>query len=503
MEYQKIVSKFIQRLKKDGILDFAKKLVKKFPRAEVHLVGGAIRDALLGLPDEQDYDFVVRKVKAKDLEKFLAKEGKVFLVGKHFGVFKFLPKKIKVKIPLDIALPRKEHALGTGGYRDFEIQSNPNLVINEDLSRRDFTINALALKISDSQLIDEFNGLNDLKNRIIKTVGNPEERFKEDYSRMLRALRFACQLDFKIEEKTWPAIKKLIPKLNSKIRGERIISYEVIAKEFLKAFYFNPLKAFDLYNQSGAFKILIPEILKMKGCPQPKNYHSEGDVWVHTKLCLQILNSAKFKKQFKMEGPNIELILGIIFHDLGKPYTIKTPEKNGTDRIRFNEHDLIGADLTRKICQRLKLSSADEFKIDPERLAWLVKSHLLLLHGHVEEMKNSTIEKYFFNPKFNGQNLLKLAFVDGLASVPAKGESDLTNFYKMIKRIKDLQTMSKEKERLPKSILDGHQIMKKFNLKPGPQIGELLKILREEQLAKRVRNKKEGFEFLKKYLKIK
>ncbi len=517
MDYQKIISKFVKRLEKEGILDFAKKLNKKFPQSEVYLVGGAVRDALLGLPDEQDYDFVVRKVQAKDLEKFLAKEGKVVLVGKRFGVFKFLSKNTKIKTPLDIALPRKEHAFGTGGYKDVEVQSKPTLDIKEDLLRRDFTINALAISIAQNQkfypeqsrgtkiknniLIDAFNGIGDLQRKIIRTVGKPEERFKEDYSRILRALRFACQLDFKIEEKTWKAIKKFIPKLNVTIKGERVVPSETIAKEFLKAFYFNTLEAFELYDQSNAFKILMPKLLKMKGCAHPKNYHSEGDVWAHTKLCLQNLYSAKFKKQFPDKRPDIELILSLLFHDIAKPYTIKTPEKDGTDRIRYNEHDLVGSNLTRRICQRLKFSSFADYQVDIERVAWLIKSHLILLHGNIEEMKNSTIEKYFFNPKFNGQDLLKLIFADALSSIPLNGKPDLTDFYKMLKRIEDLKKLSKTKKRLPESILNGHQIMKKFNLKPGRQIGELLNVLREEQLAKRIKSKKEGFEFLKKYLK--
>ncbi|TSC96199.1 MAG: hypothetical protein Athens101410_129 [Parcubacteria group bacterium Athens1014_10] len=506
MNCQKIISQFIKRLEKEGLLDFAEKLNKKFSQSEVYLVGGAVRDALLGLPDEGDYDFVVRKVSANDLENFLTKEGKVFLVGKNFGVFKFLPKGKKIGTPLDIALPRKEHAFGTGGYKDVEVQSNPDLEIKEDLSRRDFTINAFAINNPQfttrnlQQLIDSFNGLKDLQKKVIRTVGKPEERFKEDYSRMLRALRFACQLDFKIENKTWSAIKKFIPKLNSEIKGERIVSYEIIAKEFLKAFYLNPVKAFDLYDQSGAFKVLMPELLKMKKCSQPKNFHSEGNVWSHTKLALEKLNSKEFKNEFGGEKPGIELILGIIFHDIGKPYTIKTPKKDIVDRIRFNDHDQIGADLAKKICERLKLSSSEEFQIDIDRVVWLVRAHMFFLNNNVDGIKNSTLEKYFFNPKFNGQDLLKLGFIDAIASIPDKGKTNLTNFYKMAERIKNLQAMSKEKEKLPESILDGHEIMKKFKLKPSKQIGELLKILREEQLAKRVKSKKQAFEFLKKHL---
>lgn len=523
MDYQKIISKFIKRLDQEGVLDFAKKLNKKFPQSEVYLVGGAVRDALLNLPDEKDYDFVVRKVSIKELERFLAKEGKIFLVGKRFGVFKFFPKKNKSNIPLDIAIPRQEYALGTGGYRDFKVQSNPNLAIIDDLSRRDFTINAMAIaiaqnqklniknqkyesKIKDNVLVDAFNGLDDLQNKIIRTVGNPEDRFKEDYSRMLRALRFSCQLNFQIEEKTWQAIRNLSLHLNDLHNKERVAPYEVIAKEFLKSFYCDPLKALDIYDESGVLKFLIPELLMMKGCSQPENYHSEGDVWTHTKLALKNLNSARFKKQFISQGkekPKLELILAIIFHDIAKPLTIKTPEKDGTDRIRFNEHDFLGAELTRKIFERLKISSCAEFPVNPEKVSWMIKHHLLLLQGGIEEMKNNTIEKYFFNSKFNGQDLLKLFVADALASIPKKGRPNLINFRKMLKRIEDLKKLSKEKTRLPKSILDGHEIMKNFNLAPGKQIGELLNILREEQLAQRVKNKKEALDFLKNFLKRK
>ncbi len=519
MDYQKIIFKFLKRLDKEGILDFTKKLNKKFPQSEVYLVGGAVRDVLLNLPDEKDYDFVVRKISIKELERFLAKEGKVILAGKRFGVFKFFPKKNKSNIPLDIAIPRQEYALGTGGYRDFKVQSNPSLAIIDDLSRRDFTINAMAIAIAQNQkfypeqsrgtkiknniLVDAFNGLDDLRNKIIRTVGAPEERFKEDYSRMLRALRFSCQLNFKIEKITWQTIRNLTIHLNDLHNKERVVPYEVIAKEFLKSFYCNPLKTLDIYDESGVLKFLIPELLMMKGCNQPENYHSEGDVWTHTKLALKVLNSARFKKQFILQGkerPNLELILAIIFHDIAKPLTIKTPEKDGTDRIRFSEHDFLGAELTRKIFERLKLSSCAEFPVNPEKVSWLVKHHLLLLHGGIEEMKNNTIEKYFFNAKFDGQDLLKLFVADALASIPKNGRPNLINFRKMLKRIEDLKKLSKEKTRLPKSILDGHQIMENFNLAPGKQIGELLNILREEQLAGRVKNKKEGLKFLKEYL---
>jgi len=494
---------------KKEIIDFVKKISKKFPEAEVFLVGGTVRDIFLQQTDQMDYDFLIRKVPAKELEKFLNKLGKVNLVGKQFGMFKFTPNVfIKTKKnSWDIALPRTEYSGGSGARTDFNIQSDPNLSIKEDLSRRDFTINSMALKfkIQNSkfkiiELIDFFNGQEDLKKKIIRAVGNPEQRFKEDYSRMLRGIRFACQFNFKIKEKTWQAMKKLMPRINTVLNGERLIPYETVAKEFLKSFYYAPLDALDFYDQSGIFKALIPEILKMKKCPQPKIYHTEGDVWQHTRLALLNLDSKKFKKQFGKEKNSIELIMAVLFHDIGKPYTIKTPKKDGVDRIRFSGHDQEGAKLFKEICQQLKFSSVSNLKFETSKAVWLVVNHLMIFQN-VEEMKNRTIEKYFFDERYSGQDLLKLSFVDTLATMPKNGKMNFENFYKIIKRIEDLKKLIKEKNRLPQPILNGHEIMKKFNISSGPQIGKLLEILRETQLEGKIKNKEEAKKFLKKIIK--
>ncbi|MFH1838641.1 MAG: HD domain-containing protein [Candidatus Kuenenbacteria bacterium] len=487
------------------LYQFVKKISKEFPEAEVFLVGGTVRDILLKQTSQMDYDFLIRKVEAKKLEKFLNKLGNVNLVGKQFGVFKFLPKALAKtqKDSWDIALPRKEYSGGSGARKDFNIQSDSNLPIEKDLSRRDFTINSMAIKFKTQnakckaiEVIDSFNGQEDLKKKIIRAVGNPEQRFKEDYSRMLRGIRFACQFNFEIEKKTLGAIKKLMPHINDVLNGERLIPYETIAKEFLKSFYYAPLNAFDFYDQTGIFKNLIPEILKIKKCPQPKEFHIKGDVWQHARLALLKLDSKEFKKQFKGEKNSIELIMSILFHDIGKPYTIKTPKKDGVDRIRFSGHDLVGAKLFKKICQRLKFSSVSSIKFETSKAVWLVLNHLLIFQ-EPEKMKNRTIEKYFFNEKYSGQDLLKLSFVDTLATASKNGKLNLENFYKIIKRIKNLKKLNKEKFRLPKPILNGHEIMKKFNLSSGPQIGKLLEILREAQLGGEVKTKKQAMEFLK------
>jgi len=507
---------------------FIKQLIKKFPKADIFLVGGAVRDAILGR-ETKDFDFVIRGVSKNNLEKFLKTQGKVSLVGKKFGVFKFRPA-IRPRVrgreegwtgpELDIALPRTEHSINfSGAYKDFKINSNAKLKIEDDLSRRDFTINAMAWRIVTprlrsgqandktrtttsclrvkrqvtSSLVDPFNGLGDIEKGIIRAVGKPEQRFKEDYSRMLRAIRFACQLNFKIEPKTWTAIKKEIKKLNKEVAGERVIPYEVIAKELVKAVNGNPICTINLLDKSGAIKVLMPELLKMKKCPQPKNWHSEGDVWQHTVLCLKNLETKKFKTEFKGQPIIPEVIWGAIFHDIGKPYTIVR-----ADRLRFNNHDNVAGEKFKEIAKRLKLSAAG---LDIEVVEKIIKKHMLPTHSKVNAMKDTTIEKYFFKDDFPGQELMMLVFADIMATVPPKGQPDFTEYKELKRRINSLKRKSKNKKELPRPLVTGYDLIKEFKLKSSPKIGKLLAILRETQLKGKIKTKRQGLNYIKKFIK--
>ena len=250
----------LEKQLQDPAFDFLKRILQ-MRGVEIFLVGGAVRDFILGR-ETKDYDFIVRGVPAPELELLLKKSGVVNLVGKTFGVFKFAPKKrltskqgLEIKDegysilePFDIALPRTEHSLSmVGGYKDFEVQSDHKLPIEEDLKRRDFTVNAIALKIGikDKRLgiqdvVDPSDGLKDLELKIMRSVGEPEQRFKEDYSRILRGLRFACQLDFGIEAETKKAMKKLAPHLNDQKDSEWIVPRETIGREVVKMFVLDP-----------------------------------------------------------------------------------------------------------------------------------------------------------------------------------------------------------------------------------------------------------------------
>jgi poly(A) polymerase len=514
----------IKKLEENPVFDFLRKIQKEFPESEIYLVGGAVRDFFLQR-EGKDYDFVIRGVAKEKLRLFLAKIGIVNLVGRLFGVFKFIPyshyQKFKEEKfePFDIALPRTEHSYFSGAYRDCDVLTDPNLPIEKDLARRDFTINALALRITpfkdskENLVVDPFEGKNDLKNKIVRAVGNPEERFQEDYSRMLRALRFACELNFEIEENTFLAIKNNIQALNKKTSSflsiasqqqttgvEWIVPRETIAKEMIKAFYAHPVKAFDLFDQSGAFEILIPEIIKMKGCPQPPEFHSEGDVFTHTRLALKKLQSEEYKKLFGEEKPSAELIFALLLHDIGKPSTLKTPELHGVDRIRFDEHNEVGAEISRKIIHRLKLESLPQgtpLHLKAENIVWLIRNHLLLLQSNPKEMRASTIEKYFFNPLVPGEELIRLSFCDAQATFPANGLPNMENFEAMMKRIEEVGKLAKERKKLPKPLLDGYEIMAILNLQSGPKVGKIIQALREEQLEGRINSKEEAIEFIK------
>ena len=501
-----ILGAYTDELRKSGILGWADALCASLPQAEVYLVGGAVRDCLLGRADTKDYDFVVRNVEAPKLETQLSRFGAVNYVGKTFGVYKLKLTEPAHVEALDIALPRTEHAWGTGKYRDVDTQSDPALPLKEDLGRRDFTINAMAMRVTDPPippllrggqkrgiLVDEFNGVEDIADKKLRTVGKPDERMKEDYSRALRGLRFAVSLGFTIEASTWDAIVRSIAHLlDHDSQGARIIPAEVIAQEFLKALSAHPLAAFDLFELSGTFSILIPEFLAMRGCPQPQKFHTEGDVWVHTRLALAVLESPAFAQEFSnpilLPAPqplwNAGLALAVLLHDIGKPPTLTTPETHGADRVRFNDHDRVGAEMATALIERLKFTSPTGIGVDADRVCALIRHHLLFVHGDVDELRPSTIEKYFFRNPLLGEELLRLSYADGAATIAKDGKGTIADYKRMRVRIEALK--EKGRHTLPRPLLSGHDVMALFGLPEGPRVGKILTSIREAQLEGKI-----------------
>lgn len=470
-----------------------------FEDGEVFLVGGVVRDLLLRR-QVGDVDVVVAGIPFDVVSSRLTASGRTDLVGKRFGVIKFKPRDGET---IDVALPRTEHTLvGTGHRRDFDVHFDHTLPIEKDVERRDFTVNAMAARLNHeyAEVVDTFGGTEDLEKKLIRAVGNPKERFEEDFSRMMRALRFACELDFTIESKTWTAIQEDIAHLDDKDKGvDYIVPREVIAKETLRAFLGKPSKAFDLFEESGAFGVLMPELHKMKGCLQPAPWHKEGDVWQHTRLAMEMMESSEFKKEFGEDSLTAEIAIATLLHDIAKPVMLKTPEEHGIDRIRFEGHDTEGAKMASAICRRLKLTSykADRIDVDCERMAKIIARHLIFIHGDPDEMRNTTIEKYFIKDPMFGNGLLALTFIDGMSTIHESGNVYLDHWYRAKKRIKEVRTRIEEEQKRGKPLLSGDEVMKILNLKPCPKVGSALLKLREAELAGELKSEEEAVDFVR------
>jgi tRNA nucleotidyltransferase/poly(A) polymerase len=477
-----------QHIKNDSRLVFTNRLLKAYPKCRVYVVGGAVRDWLIGR-QTKDIDIVVTGLPPKKLEEYLRKIGRVDLVGKVFGVYKVVPRGQSGTEPIDVALPRTEHSMHmTGGYRDFKVQSDYRLPIERDLERRDFTVNALAWDIAGERLIDPTSGLADLATKKIRAVGAPAQRFQEDYSRLLRALRFSVQLGFTIDSATWSALKRFMPKVNSPT-----VPKETVAKEMIKAFVAQPVQAFDLYDSSGAFKVLIPELLKMKGCRHDPEYHSEGDVWTHTRLALEMLAAPKFNQEFPgVDTLHPELVLATLLHDVGKSYTAKKLPKG---RRSFYGHEVVGSRIASDICTRLKLSSYLGL-ITCDRLGWLIRSHMVVLHGQPNQMRPTTLERYFILPPERGQRLLQMLYADGAASRSIKGRPSLQRYRATVRVIQRIKKSGYGRTGAPKLLLNGTEIMRALKWRPGPAVGRLLEDLRLRQLRGQITTKAQARNYL-------
>lgn len=472
-------------------------LTEEYPKAEVFLVGGAVRDLLLG-KKITDIDMLVRNIEGDELEEFLASKGRVIFAGRNFGVWKFNEIGKPNNEIYDIALPRTEFSMHKQGvYQDFDIQTNPRLPIEEDLKRRDFTINAMAYNLLTEKLIDIHGGENDLKNKIVKTVGNPKERFTEDYSRILRALRFSLKLNFDIEKETLNIIKEMVPSINNEIDSKRVLPFEVISEELLKSLLANPVKTLDLWNETGVIAQILPELLKMKDCIQPEKWHTEGDVWSHTRLGLEKLYSKEFKNEFPNEKIDLELIVAILFHDIGKPCTIKTPEKDNVDRVRFNDHDAVGANITKQALERIKISAPPKIGINPDSVAWIIENHMLLVHGDPKTLKPKTIEKYFFNPDKPSKNLIKVMFIDGISTIGEHGKGFTEKYEQLCNRINEIKKITgSHGQKLVKPLVNGKDVMKILRINGGEKVGETLEDVRQKQLSGKLKSHNDAIEYL-------
>ncbi len=458
----------------------------RFPAGEIYVVGGAVRDALLGRDGRKDLDLVVRGVPGTALERFLKTRGRVHYVGRTFGVWKFRPTGGTEEV--DIALPRTEAPMGTGGYRDVIVKSRADLPIADDLGRRDFTVNAMAWSLTAGRLVDPWKGMADLSARRIRAVRDADERFREDATRVLRALRFAVELEATVVPSTWAALKRHVPQLVAERDGRPVVARELVAKELLKSLAARPAAAIRLWDKAGALDGLMPEAIAMKGCRQPRNYHSEGDVWRHALLALETLETSAFRREFP-SGWDVETALAVFLHDIGKPPCQLTPARDKVARITFPGHDVKGAELAAAIIDRLALASykAPGVDVDRARVAAAVRHHLIAVHGNPKEMAATTVERHFFRDPKAADLLCKLMYADGASTISDTGRPLLGAYRAMKKRIAEVAGARAGKGRLPPPLLRGDEVMRALHIAAGPKVGQVLGSLREAQLSGAVR----------------
>lgn len=457
--YQDKLKAWHQSTKEQVDFVFITKIIDQFPQANLYLVGGAVRDIILG-KTTKDFDFVVAGVEADKLENFLAKNGQVNLVGKSFGVFKFMPAKSSNKNePFDIALPRTEHAGMSGGYKDFAIQSDKDLKIEADLSRRDFTINALAWDLKNQKLIDEFDGLKDLKNKTIRAIGQPETRFQEDYTRMLRAIRFSCQLGFTIEKKTLDIIKK-------KAKEILTIPSERINEEFTKIVMSdNAEVGVRLMQEIGLIKILIPELEAGVGVAQNKAHIYE--VFEHSVRALGVAAEKKYK---------LEIRLGALFHDIGKPMTKEEKDGDAT----FYNHDQEGAKITKKILKRLNYSNDIN-----KAVVHLVRYHMF--YYALDTVTDAGVRRLLNRiGKENVDDFINLRICDRLGMGRPKAKP--WKLIQLERRFKEVQLDPITPKMLK---ITGHDLLNELKMTPGPKMGLILNALLGEVLEDPEKNNNE------------
>src|SRR5213078_2764092 len=354
---------------------------------QAYLVGGCVRDLLLGR-EPADYDIATDATPEQVMRIF----PQTYAVGAQFGVV-LVPMAKDPSVTSAVNQADVNHGRHRGktvevatfrcdiGYSDGR---HPDQVRfsrdpREDVQRRDFTINGLLLDpLNDApladQVLDFVDGKKDLNAGIIRAIGNPAARFAEDKLRMLRAVRFAARFEYEIEPATFKAIRDLAPQIEQ-------VSRERVRDELTRMLTEgHARRAFELLDETGLLREVLPEIDAMKGVEQPPEFHPEGDVFVHTLLLLENLP----------QPCPITLAWGALLHDVGKPPTFR----RAPDRIRFDEHAKVGTKMAEAICHRLRFSNEDT-----DQILLLVENHMRF--GDVERMKPSTFKRFIRLPRFD------------------------------------------------------------------------------------------------------
>jgi putative nucleotidyltransferase with HDIG domain len=408
-----------------------------------YFVGGCVRDLLLGR-SPKDFDVSTDAPPERILELFPGSDQ----VGAHFGV-------VLVKgggRHVEVATFRSD--------RDYVDGRRPAAVRFEtdprqDVLRRDFTINGLMMDPETGDVLDFVGGRGDLQERLVRAIGDPEVRFREDHLRLLRAVRFGARLGFAIEPATLGAIRRNHAAI-ARVSAER--ARDELSRILTEG---GARYGFELLDATGLIEDLLPEVAAMKGVAQPPEFHPEGDVWVHTLLLLE-----------KFERPTAALAWGALLHDVGKPPTFRVAE-----RIRFDGHVEEGVRLARGILGRLRFSREDQ-----EQVEALVANHMRFMDVH--RMKQSTLKRFLRVPRFTEH--LELHRLDCLA-----GSGRLDNYEFVRGKLEELP----EEQLKPTPLLTGRDLIA-AGYTPGPDFSKMLAAVEDAQLEGRIHSREEALELV-------
>ncbi|MFH1829770.1 MAG: HD domain-containing protein [Pseudomonadota bacterium] len=445
------LSNMLNRSKHNDISIYTDILTKA--GGEVYEVGGPVRDRIMG-KKAKDHDLLCRHLSMKRISALLSPYGKVAAVGKSFGVIKFCPHRAK-ELAVDIALPRRELSTGDG-HRDFDVNFDPEITVEEDLGRRDFTINAMAISLADGKLIDPFGGSGDLDKRILKIVF--PKAFEEDPLRLLRAIQFAARFELKIDEQTWKAMCKNAH-LISTVSGERI-GMEIV--KLMSAP--KPSIGFDLMDESGLLKVVLPELVAIKGIEQDKQ--PGDDVYGHT---MRALDAARADSAIEHKG-DLEVMFATLLHDIGKARTARfhPPSK----RIVFFGHQIVSLKLTRKVTERLKLSGVG---INTSNVLKLIENHMFETNA---SFTDRAIRR--FVAKVGKDLIFKLLDVRLADNRGGKHPYGIKGVSRLRSRI--YEELAKKPPFGPQDLaINGHDLMKE-GIPEGPALGAVIEKLVEQVL---------------------
>ena len=411
-----------------------------------YFAGGCVRDMVRGLAAK---DFDVATDATPDMVQKIFSH--TYAVGAHFGVVVVVENGFNV----EVATFRSD-----GAYLDHRHPvdvrfSSPE----EDAKRRDFTINGMFFDPEKNEVIDFVGGRADLEAKLVRAIGDPAARFAEDRLRMLRAVRFATVLDYKIDNQTWDALVASAASINE-------ISAERIREELLKIFLSpNRVRGWDLLDRSGLLRAILPELDAMKGCLQPEQFHPEGDVFQHTRLMLELLP----------EEVSAPLMFAVLLHDVAKPVTATVDE---TGRIRFNEHDRIGAAMTESIMERLRFSRAE---IDA--VVEMVRQHMVF--KDVPKMRVAKLKRFMARPTFEEE--LELHRVDCASS-----HQMMDNYEFLLRKGEEFAN----EPIIPPPLVRGDDLIA-LGMKPGPKFGEILEAVETLQLEGALKDREEALGWVK------